>query len=196
MTLTDTAFTLSRRAREARLYASRFDALLDEAPGGLGVTSLLQARADARTFADKADAAATDAKKEVARNTTQARLNRALRATRKEGVKVRQNVGGCCRGCITREDLGAQEGQPYAYTYGGQGSAYSWDWHGESAIYRSAQAWETSRKVDRLYFTHGDGAAPVLAATLREEGFEVEWNGDNAKAVIVILDNSRDEYAA
>lgn len=174
-------------ARESTIFLRKIENLINEAPMGANCAGLLQAKEDAEAhlqgILDRRAAAAAERK----RNSPKQRLHRALVATRREGVKVRQNVSSCCRGCISPEDLGAEEGQPYAYTFGGQGNGYRWDEHGEVATYRSPQVWEHNRTVNRLYFNHGNGAAQILADALRAEGFEVEWDGTDFETVTVVL---------
>jgi len=167
-------------ARESATFLRKIENLINEAPMGANRAGLLQAQEDAEAHLQGI------LDRRVAASPRQ-RLHRALTAARRQGVKVRQNVGGCCRGCISHADLGIEEGQPYAFTFGGQGSGYRWDDHGEVATYRSAQVWERDRTVKSLYFNHGGGAAPILAAALREEGFEVEWDGSEFQTVTAVL---------
>ncbi len=119
----------------------------------------------------------------------------ALREVRREGIKVRQNVRQCCRGCITPEKLGLTPDahQPYVYTYGGQGGAYSW--YNDEVVYTDSlratarSGWRPRRKtVDKIYFNHGGAgttAATILVDALTRHGFDVEWDGSEHSCVIV-----------
>lgn len=109
--------------------------------------------------------------------TTKQRFNKALWATRKEGVKVLQNVRECCRSCIGAEKLGlTSEEQPFAYTYGGQGFNYVWGADGPYA---------QSGKKAVLYFNHDNGGGQKLYENLVRFGFEPEWNGTDNQCVIL-----------
>lgn len=121
----------------------------------------------------------------------------ALAAARKAGVKIRQNVSGCCRSCISADSetkLGisdeAAEVIPYAWTYGGQGNAYRWE-NGEPEYAASARGWygRHSQKVEQIYFNHGGPgvfAAEVLKREFEARGITVDWNGSGGMCVVVI----------
>lgn len=120
-------------------------------------------------------------------STVEERFKAAVVAVRRQGVKIRQNVRKCCRGCIMPSDLGfpaeaddkSEIPGPYAYTFGGQGQALKWA-HGEPVDSRGrpeAEAW----------FNHGGGGGDVVAETFREFGFTVEWDGTEVQCVKVIF---------
>lgn len=114
--------------------------------------------------------------------TTKQKFNRALRNTRKEGIKVLQNVQECCRSCITSEKLGlTDDSQPYAFTYGGQGSAYRWLDNGPV----TRKHWAP---VKVIYFNHDNGAAEVLFRNLKAEGLNVTWSGSDYQCVTVTFE--------
>lgn len=123
--------------------------------------------------------------------TTKARYNVALKALRAEGVKVRSNVRQCCRGCITPDQLGLTDetvkSTPYAYTYGGQGQAVSWDSNGEPKRLREAYSWGEPRTIESAMFSHGNGAGPKVAEAFEAQGFGVIWDGSDFKCVEVLL---------
>lgn len=123
------------------------------------------------------------------------RFKAALKATKKRGVRVRQNVRECCRSCITPDKLGMTDEQekttPYVYTYGGQGSAYRWI-DGTPYYYQAeARGWryQTDARVNRIYFNHGGPgvqAATILTEEMRRQGIMVEWNGEEYQCPQVI----------
>lgn len=120
---------------------------------------------------------------------TQTRFETAIKALRKDGVKIRQNVQKCCRGCIGYEDLNMKdEEQPYGYTYGGQGFAIVWrdgqpfrksDLTGRNSYYR------TPKPEESVMFNWGNGSAEKIAEAFRAEGFEVDWDGSEFSCVEV-----------
>ncbi|QGH74001.1 hypothetical protein SEA_HIDDENLEAF_50 [Microbacterium phage Hiddenleaf] len=117
-------------------------------------------------------------------NDLQIRFENAIKALRKDGLKIRQNIQKCCRGCITEEDLNMKdEEQPYGYTYGGQGFAIVWrdgqPWRKGSAWYRPTEPEES------VMFNWGNGSAEKIAEAFRAEGFEVEWDGSDFSCVEV-----------
>lgn len=122
----------------------------------------------------------------------QIRFENAIKALRKDGVKIRQNVQKCCRGCIGYEDLNMKdETQPYAYTYGGQGFATSWS---EGALYRRDKLRKSRnyygmsiRPEESVMFNWGNGSAEKVAEAFRAEGFEVVWDGSEFSCVEVKL---------
>lgn len=132
---------------------------------------------------------------------TYERYQAAVKAIRSQGVKVRQNVRKCCRGCILPSDLGfppeadgsSEEPGAYCYTYGGQGHAITWR---DGVAYNAADLRRYERhfysipenaRESRVYWNHGGGAGQVVADAFREQGFEVEWNGKEAFTVEVVL---------
>ena len=133
-------------------------------------------------------------------NDFEARFKAAVKEIRASGVKIRQNVNGCCTGCIETTALGlteeTEQTTPYLFTYAGQGNRYTWrdglpyyaaairvrrSWGGENLDRRGA-------KVTTMYFNHGGPgivAAKVAAAAFRAQGLTVEWDGTATQCVIV-----------
>lgn len=114
--------------------------------------------------------------------------NAALRATRRRGVRVNQNVMSCCRSCSDTKDMNV-------WTFGGQDNAYVW--HKDGLVTRKALAkfrkypyGRNSRmeKVSEVCFYFDTVAhAQVLVEELKAHGFEVEWDGDESNAVTVLF---------
>src|SRR3546814_6447185 len=69
--------------------------------------------------------------------TVKERYAAAVRAVRKSGVSIRQNVQACCGGCAepfkTTKGFDA-ETTPYAWNFGGQGGALKWAENGREAL--------------------------------------------------------------
>ena len=127
---------------------------------------------------------------------TQERYLSAIKALRKQGIKFRQNVSKCCRGCILPEDIGLNadsiETQPYGYTYGGQGQAIGWV--NGTPVNRADQAkinrrwgWQYNSEVAEksVYINWGNDAGRAIAAAFRDQGFDVEWDGSDHSCVVV-----------
>jgi hypothetical protein len=121
--------------------------------------------------------------------TVQEQWKSAVRNLRAEGVHVRQNVMACCRGCITSDKLGVKaEGEPLAYTYGGQGGAYSWV--DDQLFYRDSlrpRRWGVSRpqSVEAVYFNHSNGSGQRIFDAFTDQGFKVEWDGSDMSCVVI-----------
>jgi hypothetical protein len=135
--------------------------------------------------------------------TVQDRFTNAVKASRqKNKFRVRVNVMGCCRSCISAERE-ENDTRAYAYAFGGQGMAYTW-FEGEM-FYR-----ETVNKMKRRHYAHASVRSALLgsasgrvkvvyfnfdtvevAQSLREafeaEGFTVEWNGTEEQCVQVVM---------
>jgi hypothetical protein len=114
--------------------------------------------------------------------TQQERFQKAVRAIRKQGITTRQNARKCCRSCLAY-DLGAEGHVPYAFTYGSQGSAYTW--RDDRPVWVDRQ-WNGSQDVDKIFWNYD--AAPtgeVIAAEFRKEGFTVEWDGTSSQCVMI-----------
>lgn len=109
------------------------------------------------------------------------RWRRALSAARKAGVHVKTNVDQCCGSCTRPEDIGLTAGErkttPYAYFLRSQGRRVRFTKTGD--LHPSTR--------NHVYFSWANGAATVLAAAFRQEGFTVEWDGTDACAVGVHL---------
>lgn len=120
--------------------------------------------------------------------TVKERYAAAVKAVRKSGVAIRQNVQACCGGCAepfkTTKGFDA-ETTPYAWNFGGQGGALRWDGGFADAgtdrySYRTTEAESVA-----VYFNHGNGSAERIVAAFKAEGFEVEWDGEQHSCVIV-----------
>lgn len=128
----------------------------------------------------------------------QDRWNDAVKEVRKRGVKIRQNVYQCCRGCIGWQKLGFKSEEeadrtPYAYTYGGQGNRYTWNRAGDMVYLGVSRRWyhEPEKPYDEVFFNHGgpDGdelaGARAVAEVFAAHGFDVEWDGTTSTCVSV-----------
>lgn len=119
--------------------------------------------------------------------TPRERWNAALKAARKAGVAVQQNIAGCCYGCAEpfkgnkKVDL---DSTPLAYFIHAQGMGISWNTDG-TAVAPNEYGFATDRKA--IYFHHRNGGAQALAAAFREQGFEVEWDGTMSDTVKVTV---------
>lgn len=114
--------------------------------------------------------------------TQEARFQRAVLAIRKHGITTRQNARKCCRSCLAY-DLGAEGHVPYAFTYGSQGSAYTW--RDDRPVYVD-RVWGGSADVD-LIFWNFDSAptGAVIAEQFRAQGFAVQWDGTAQQCVMI-----------
>lgn len=125
--------------------------------------------------------------------TPQKHFNRALRKIRATGIKTEMNYTTCCRSCANLGD------EPYIASFGGQGRAYAWV---EGIMYTRSQiakmkyntrslkptlAWMGKEgRVENVFLDFNDlSAAEIAADTFREEGFVVNWDGTDAKCVVV-----------
>lgn len=122
--------------------------------------------------------------------TTKERWAKAIKAARKAGVAIRQNVSSCCRGCAepfkTTKNF-ESETTPYAWTFGGQGMALRWAGNGERAVV-SPDRYSYREVTDvAVFFNHGNGSAQRIVDAFRAEGFEVKWDGDQASCVEVTV---------
>lgn len=113
---------------------------------------------------------------------TKQRWDRAIRNARKAGVTVKVNVRVCCYSCTTPTmlDMTDEEAktEPYAWIIGTQGQAVRFD---------RVTGDPRPETHDVPHFKHGNGAGRALADAFRAEGFEVEWDGSDARAVGVRL---------
>lgn len=133
--------------------------------------------------------AADNEVEEVVELPTKERWNNAVRAIRKTGVAIKQNIRECCNSCITLDQIGAKtDTQPWAYTYGGQGFATKWE-NDYKMVAASTPRDVRGVPVTEVYFKHGNGSAQVVADTFRDNGFIVEWNGSDSRAVVVKVGN-------
>lgn len=124
---------------------------------------------------------------------TKTRYQAAVRKIRSHGIKYRFNVMACCRGCISPEQIGvASDYQPYAYSYGGQEQRIKWDeagnaYQGNKNSRRSRFTASNVHESPTLYLNHGNDSAQVLVEAFENQGFEVEWNGQDYECVSVRL---------
>lgn len=120
---------------------------------------------------------------------TQDRWKDAIRVLRASGVRVRQNVQGCCRSCMTEDKLGLKSpDEAYAYTYGGQGGAYTWQ--DDVAVYRDtvgSRRYRSPKVVGSVYFNHGNGSGARIAQAFTQAGFTVDWDGSESQCVTVVF---------
>ena len=131
----------------------------------------------------------------------------ALRDIRKEStadgkkVKVRFNVGGCCRSCISADSenkLGMKTEDPGLWSYAGQGGRVLFDTDGipmgENMVRYSS--YERKRvplakvplegyEPEQIYFNHDNGAASVALRVFAAHGIHVEWDGTESQCLIV-----------
>ena len=125
--------------------------------------------------------------------TTKERYAKAVKAIRKSGVAIRQNVSACCRGCAepfkTTKGFD-EETTPYAWNFGGQGGALKWASDGKKAIRDTGRYFTTgpeSEMTETVYFNHGNGSAERIVEAFKAEGFEVIWSGEQRACVEVII---------
>lgn len=112
--------------------------------------------------------------------TQQARFQQAVRAIRKHGITTRQNARKCCRSCLAY-DLGAEGKVPYAFTYGSQGSGYTW--RDDRPVYTD-RTWGGSDNVDQILWNFSDlEAGKVVAEEFTSRGFTVDWDGTEMHCV-------------
>lgn len=125
--------------------------------------------------------------------TTKERYAAAVKAIRKSGVAIRQNVQACCGGCAepfkTTKNFD-EESTPYAWNFGGQGGAVRWSGNGQytylpSDTYRYGR--QGNPDTQKVYFNHGNGSAARIVAAFEAEGFEVKWDGEQHSCVEVIV---------
>lgn len=121
--------------------------------------------------------------------TTKERYAAAVKAIRKSGVAIRQNVQACCGGCAepfkTTKNFD-EESTPYAWNFGGQGGALKWAENGREALLPSDYFYADRTDVT-VYFNHGNGSAERVAEAFRAEGFDVKWDGEQASCVEVTI---------
>lgn len=135
--------------------------------------------------------------KVVEQETVQARWDRAVRAIRKRGVLVRQNVPGCCRSCIGADPDRLPHDKPVLWTYGGQGHATVW--HAgvlvsradRDRLKRQRHWWSPPTPTESVYWNHSSPTEVNAALIAKEEferaGFVVDWDGSEHKTVTIVL---------
>lgn len=132
------------------------------------------------------------AAKEALATAPRARFFTATKELRREGVKWHTNVMQCCRGCVTPEQIGLKDEDdetPYAWTFGGQGSALKWDRETGFAVREMrgyGRTWGGRVNHDEpvtVYVNHGNGSAAKVVEAFRRNGFTVEWDGSDSQCV-------------
>lgn len=125
--------------------------------------------------------------------TVKERYAAAVKAVRKSGVTIRQNVSACCRGCAEpfKNSKGFDaETTPYAWNFGGQGGAVRWSGNGQYT-YLPSDGYYYGRQgnpdTQKVYFNHGNGSAARIVAAFEAEGFEVIWDGEQSSCIEVIV---------
>lgn len=124
--------------------------------------------------------------------TTKERYAAAVKAIRKSGVAIRQNVQACCPGCAepfkTTKGFDA-ETTPYAWNFGGQGGALKWAGNGDKALLTDGYLGYggAERASVTVYFNHGNGSAERIVEAFRAEGFDVKWDGEQHSCVEVTV---------
>lgn len=124
--------------------------------------------------------------------TTKERYAAAVKAIRKSGVTIRQNVSACCRGCAEpfKNSKGFDaETTPYAWNFGGQGMGLKWAEKGDKALLADGYLGYggAERASVTVFFNHGNGSAERIVAAFRAEGFEVKWDGEQSSCVEVTV---------
>lgn len=138
--------------------------------------------------------------------TTEDCYKAAVRFVRAAGVTVRLNVPSATRGSTTLVQLGIPDwtSTPYAWTWAGQGNRVRWvdgemySGDGFERYWRQTRDRQGLRTAARLaqyrakdvcWYHGGPGidAARVVADAFKAEGFEVDWDGTEHKAVTVKL---------
>lgn len=105
--------------------------------------------------------------------TQRQRWNAAWKAVANLGAYTQLNRMDCCRTCAACDMEGNYKpGTPVVWTYGGQGNYLAF-------------ARDTGMaRNDYQYIYHENGGAHLIVTALRNEGFDVEWDGDDTRAVL------------
>lgn len=122
------------------------------------------------------------------------RFNNALKAIRKQGVKARRNVSGCCGSCIAAEGT-HKEGEPIIWHFGGQGHAFGFKSSDGLPYYQSDlnDSWRYRRAdaIESVYFNHdglsandlpNDFGCKVLSI-FADHGITVHWDGNQYQSI-------------
>jgi hypothetical protein len=118
-------------------------------------------------------------------NTLETRFEEAMKEIRKNGVKARRNVPGCCSGCI---DLGVAEDAAIIWHFGGQGNHFKIDCDDSYLYYDRNQ-----KSVEQVYFNHNrlideNGITKAGISVLNifgKHGIVVEWPESSAHCLII-----------
>lgn len=118
--------------------------------------------------------------------TPRERWNLAIKAARKTGVKIQQNIPGCCNGC-SEPFKGVKTfdpaSTPAAWFIAAQDQGIKWHEDGLAVLPGDFTYTDTKS----VYFNHANGGAQAVADAFREQGFEVEWTGNDAQCVKVAV---------
>lgn len=114
----------------------------------------------------------------------------AVKVIRKNGIRFRQNVQSCCRGCVGADTLGMKsEDEPVIWTFGGQGNAVVWE---DGVLrYRSSRFPFCNAAVTEVFFNHSNldtATAERVVGIFRECGFDARWDGSNSSCITVHFD--------
>jgi hypothetical protein len=143
--------------------------------------------------------------------TVQERFEAAISEAAENGLQFIENHEGdyTCQCCTDVSDEIEDVNAPYAYNLVWD-TGFQWTQSGNVEVFqmevRAEQIWEgfdedgedlfeevEVNEVARLgwtnqvSFSHDNGGAELLATALRNQGFEVEWDGNWIKQVIVTL---------
>ena len=134
-------------------------------------------------------------------DTLEVRFNNAMKEIRKEGIRARRNVTGCCRSCI-----GAQgklpEDVPLIWHYGGQGNSFCFF---EGVAYEAVDSWTYGKPIQTAWFNHeeltDDDDEPneygqKVLSVFRKHGIVTDWNGTGGMCIGVVFDKSTDKAQA
>ena len=121
----------------------------------------------------------------------------AMLDIRRLGVTTRQNVKGCCRGCIAIDLDAERGGAPILWHYGGQGNRYTWRDGVAVLAYRPAWLDKGEEVLDVLYLNHQGLTNPdtgkvndlgrAVVAAFTANGLRVEWDGSETHCIEVVV---------
>lgn len=128
--------------------------------------------------------------------TTETRWRNALAEVQSKGVLVYDNYPACCGSCAYAEIEDTHPGTDHISFINSQGRgvkfingvAYNYEMEAEydedTDDYTNEV--EVTRLAERVYWTHSTGrAAHVAFDAFVAQGFEVDWNGSDARCVEV-----------
>lgn len=122
--------------------------------------------------------------------TTEQAWKNAIKTIRSNGIRVRQNVMQCCRGCVTADKLGMKtNSDPIVWTYGGQGNAYTIEL--DDIWYRGGNGWRYgSNVVDEIYWNHDnltDSQKSIVWWAFTDNGFVVDWDKSDSQCIRIVF---------
>lgn len=119
--------------------------------------------------------------------TPRERWNLAIKALRKSGVAVQQNIGGCCNSC-SEPFKGVKsfdpESTPAAWFIFAQDQGIKWHKDGLAVVPKQYTVLEQAKPV---FFNHANGSAARIVEAFEAQGFDVEWDGNDATSVKVTV---------